>query len=227
VAISAVLLSQLADRLVALDEEGTLALTEQALSDGLPAFQIITDGLSRGMDEVGARFEAGEYFLPELLVAADVLKHAVEIVRPHLAGDAIAERGTVVIGTVQGDIHDVGKNIVKLMLETSGYRAIDLGVDVSPERFVEAQKESQAEIMAASALISSTVPQLKAIVEAARAADPTVSIMVGGAPVTEDVARHYAADGYADDAAGAVRLAARLVETARSKRTTVSTADSR
>ena len=132
------MLSALSESLIALDEQGVLDLTQQALDGGAEPIAIINDGLTHGMTEVGKRFEAGEYFLPELLIAAEVFKAAVAIVKPHLT-DAVVTKGKVVLGTVEGDIHDIGKNIVALALETNGYEVVDLGIDVPVARFAEEQ----------------------------------------------------------------------------------------
>ena len=197
--------------LVELDEDGTKRSVAEAIEAGAPAIEILTGGLSRGMAVVGERFEASDYFLPELLVASEIFKMAVETLRPMLATGVLGQSGTVVIGTVQGDIHDIGKNIVKLMLETRGFDVIDLGIDVAPAEFLEAQASSEAEIIAASALISSTVPHLQVLIREVRAVRPGVAIMIGGAPVTAALASHYGADGYAPDANGAVNVALDLV----------------
>ena len=186
-------------------------MTQQALHGGTEPIAIINDGLTRGMTEVGKRFEAGEYFLPELLIAADVFKAAVAIVKPHLT-DAVATKGKVVLGTVEGDIHDIGKNIVALALETNGYEVIDLGIDVPVARFAEEQLAAGAHIVGASAMITSTLPALKRVVDDIRAKSPSAKVLIGGAPVTPALVAEYGSDAYAGDAMEAVRVADGLLQ---------------
>ena len=203
--------SALSESLIALDEQGVLDLTQQALDGGAEPIAIINDGLTHGMTEVGKRFEAGEYFLPELLVAAEAFKAAVAIVKPHLT-DAVVTKGKVVLGTVEGDIHDIGKNIVALALETNGYEVIDLGIDVPVARFAEEQLATGAHIVGASAMITSTLPALKRVVDDIRAKSPTAKVLIGGAPVTPALVAEYGSDAYAGDAMEAVRVADGLLQ---------------
>jgi len=214
------LLSQLSDALRNLEEERVLDLTRQALDDGRSPQDVIEHGLAPGITEVGNLFEQGEYFLPELLVAADVFTTAVEIVKPHLSKAAVGDKGAIVIGTVKGDIHEIGKNVVKLMLEVAGFTVHDLGIDVPLQAFVDKQRETGAEVIAASALLSSTMPQLKDLVELARAENLPAAVVVGGAPVKEWLAKEYGADGYSPDAVTAVRLVEDVVEKVRANRVT-------
>jgi 5-methyltetrahydrofolate--homocysteine methyltransferase len=161
------------------------------------------------MDEVGKKFEANEYFVPELLLAARAMKACLELIRPLLAAKGIEPTGRVVIGTVKGDLHDIGKNLVAAMLEGGGYEVIDLGVNVDPMKFVRAVKDKSAHIVALSALLTTTMPAMKTTIDAIKQAGlrDTVKIMVGGAPVTESYAKEIGADGYSQNAAGAVSLA--------------------
>jgi len=198
-------LSALTASLIELEESRVLELTQQALDEGVEPVAVINEGLAPGMGEVGTRFEQGDYFLPELLIAADVFKTAVEIVRPHL-GEALETKGTVVLGTVEGDIHDIGKNIVKLGFETNGYDVIDLGIDVAIERFADEQLSSGALVVGASAMITSTLPALQRVVQDVKARCPGTTVLVGGAPVTPELVSLYGADAYAGDAIEAVRV---------------------
>ncbi len=211
--------NQLKDALLELDEATVLGLTQKALEAGASPPEVIEAGLTPAIAEVGARFERGEFFLPELLVSADVFTKAIDVVKPHLSREEGEARGLVVIGTVKGDIHEIGKNVVKLMLEVAGFQVIDLGIDVPPQAFVDKQRETQAEIIAASALLSSTMPLLKDLVELARQAGTSAAVIVGGAPVREKLAVEYGADGYSPDAVGAVRLVEELVTKVRAGRT--------
>jgi methanogenic corrinoid protein MtbC1 len=200
-----------------LQPEKVTELTKEALAAGLDPASIIADGLTPGMRAVGDAFEKGESFLPELLVAAEIFRSAVDLVKPHIVTKA-EPKGTVVIGTVAGDIHELGKNIVKLTLETSGFVVHDVGIDASAEKFAEELKRTGAEIVGASAMLTSTLPQVEAVVVAVRAADPSAKILVGGAPVTQANADHYGADAFAHDAAAATRIAEELARSVRAAR---------
>ena len=204
------ILRALGESLVGLDEVRVGELTGQALADGVEPIAIIQQGLAPGMAEVGQRFEAGDYYLPELLIAAEAFKAAVELVKPHLA-EAMQSKGTVVLGTVEGDIHDIGKNIVALTLETNGYEVVDIGIDVPVARFAEEQARTGAQIVGASAMITSTLPALKRVVEDVRAKSPEAKVLIGGAPVTPELVAAYGADRYAGDAIEAVRVADELL----------------
>ena len=204
-------LSALSESIIALDEQKVLDLTQQALDSGAEPITIINDGLTPGMNEVGKRFETGDYFLPELLIAADVFKAAVAIVKPHLT-EAVVTKGKIVLGTVEGDIHDIGKNIVALAFETNGYEVIDLGIDVPVTRFAEEQLASGAQIIGASAMITSTLPALKRVVEDVKTKSPGAKVLIGGAPVTPALVAEYGSDAYAGDAIEAVRVADRLLQ---------------
>lgn len=185
---------------------------EQALKDGLSANAILQEGLIDAMAEVGRLFEEGEYFVPEMLIAARAMAAALEILRPYLVEQGVQPLGKVAIGTVKGDLHDIGKSLVAMMLEGAGFEIMNLGVDVSPEKFIEAI-HSGAQIVAMSALLTTTMPNMKATIDAIKAAglrDQTI-VMVGGAPVTQAYADEIGADGYAPDASAAVRKAKQLI----------------
>lgn len=189
------------------------AITEQALSESVSP-QAVLEALKNGMDDVGRRFKANEIFVPEVLVAARAMKTSMELLEPVLAASGIKAEFRVVIGTVEGDLHDIGKNLVAMMLKGSGFEVIDLGTNVSPAAFAEAVKTHNAQLVGLSALLTTTMPAMRSTVETLKAAGLTVKIMVGGAPITEAFAREIGADGYSADAASAVELARNLVEVA-------------
>jgi methylmalonyl-CoA mutase cobalamin-binding domain/chain len=166
------------------------------------------------MDEVGKRFECNEYFVPELLIAARAMKTSLEIITPHLADAGAQPAGRVVIGTVQGDLHDIGKNLVASMLEGGGFQVVDLGVDVSPDRFVEAAKEKDGTIVALSALLTTTMTTMRRVVESLEKAGirNKTKVIIGGAPITQQYADEIGADGYSDNASAAVALARKLTQ---------------
>jgi 5-methyltetrahydrofolate--homocysteine methyltransferase len=184
-------------------------VTEAALKEGAAPLALVQDVMMPAMDEVGKKFEANEYFVPELLLAARAMKASLELIRPLLAEGGIEPAGKIVIGTVKGDLHDIGKNLVAAMLEGGGFEVIDLGVNVDPMKFVRAVKEKGAGIVALSALLTTTMPAMKTTIEAIDKAGlrGQVKIMVGGAPVTENFAKEIGADGFSHNAASAVTLA--------------------
>ena len=188
-------------------------LTEKMLKDGIRPAEFFPKSIIPAMDEVGRRMRDCEFFIPEVLIAARAARAATDILRPLLTGDeAIRSAGTVVCGTVKGDLHDIGKNIVAMMLESAGFKIVDLGVDVSPEKIVEAVKQNNANIVAMSALLTTTMVNMKAVIDALNAAGlrGKVKILVGGAPVTDAWAHSIGADGYGKDAPAAVELARQL-----------------
>lgn len=190
----------------------TVAEVEQALADGLAPNAILNDGLISGMAEVGRLFENGEYYVPEMLIAARAMTSALAVLKSRLVEEGIEPIGKVAIGTVKGDLHDIGKSLVAMMLEGAGFEIVDLGVDVPPEKFVQAVQDG-ATIIAMSALLTTTMPNMKTTVEAIEAASlrEKVAIMVGGAPVTQSYADEIGADGYSPDASAAVRKAKELL----------------
>jgi 5-methyltetrahydrofolate--homocysteine methyltransferase len=194
------------------DDKQAADLTRRALDEGASAETVLNGALIVGMGEVGELFEQGEYFVPELLLSARAMQAAMEVLRPLLSASSYEPLGKVVMGTVQGDLHDIGKKLVAMMLEGSGFEVIDLGTDVAPERFVETVEESGAQVVGLSALLTTTLPAMEATVSALREAGPVrVKVMIGGAPVTSAFASSIGADGYAPDASSAVALARRLV----------------
>lgn len=200
---------ELSDMVIVGDHIGAEAWTQQALKSGISAKTIIDDGLIPGMDEVGRRFRENEYYMPDVLISARAMKISMALVRPLLAESGEATKGAVVIGTVQGDLHDIGKNLVGMMLEGAGYDVHDLGVDVSPEDFLKCVEENDAGILCMSALLTTTMPMMETTIKAAAEAElrNKVKILVGGAPVSDAFAERIGADGYAPDAARAVELA--------------------
>ncbi len=195
------------------DAPAAKAGVEAALRAGLAASQIMQEGLIAAMAEVGRLFEAGEYFVPEMLIAARAMQSGLALLKPYLAESGAKAAGRVAIGTVKGDLHDIGKNLVSMMLEGAGFEIKDLGTDVTPDKFVAAAQGGQVDIVALSALLTTTMPNMQATIDALKAAGlrDKVKIIVGGAPVTEAYARQIGADGYSSDAGAAVRLAKTLV----------------
>jgi 5-methyltetrahydrofolate--homocysteine methyltransferase len=186
---------------------------EQALKQGLNPVDVLNTGMVDAMAEVGRRFERGESFVPEMLLAARAMQSGLGILRPYLVKADFKATGKVAIGTVKGDLHDIGKNLVSMMLEGAGFEILDLGTDVAPEKVVAVVKESKPDIVALSALLTTTMPNMKATIEALKASGlrGVVKVMIGGAPVTEAYAQQIGADGYSPNAARAVNLAKDLV----------------
>jgi 5-methyltetrahydrofolate--homocysteine methyltransferase len=205
------ILQQVARTVIEGDEGATPKLVEQALAEGLAAREVLNDGLLTGMTEVGRLFRDGEYFVPDVLVAAEAMKGGMAVLRPHLVRDGVKAERVAVVGTVRGDLHDIGKNLVGTMLEGAGFEVVDLGVDVSPERFVAACREQGAHLVGLSALLTTTMPSMAAVVKALKAeVEPLPVILVGGAPVTQAYADEIGASGYGRDAATGAELAKRL-----------------
>jgi corrinoid protein of di/trimethylamine methyltransferase len=198
------------------DAKKAVAAAREALEAGAAPIRIVSEGISPAMTEVGRLFEEGDCFVPELLMAARATKDVFELLRPLLSQTGVKPVARVVLGTVKGDMHDIGKNLVGALLEGGGFEVLDLGVDVPPARFVAAVQERQPELVGLSALLTTTMPGMKTTLQALQAAGlrPRVKVMVGGAPVTESFAQAIGADGYADNAASAVDLARRLIGTA-------------
>lgn len=195
------------------DQPETVNKVNQAVAEGLDPVVILNDGMVKAMAEVGRLFEEGEYFVPEMLIAARAMQSGLAIIKPQLVKANVKSSGKVVAGTVKGDLHDIGKNLVCMMLEGAAFEIVDLGADVSPEMFVEAVKSSGANIVAMSALLTTTMPNMRATIEALKAAGlrDKVKVLVGGAPLTEEYARKIGADGYSSDASKAVAVAKTLV----------------
>jgi len=186
-------------------------LVKAEIDAGTDVSEILNDGLIGAMDEVGKKFGEGQLFVPEMLMAAQTMKAGLEVVRPLLADSDTKPRGTVVIGTVKGDLHDIGKNLVAMMLEGAGFTIVDLGVDVEPTAFLDAAKENSAELIAMSALLTTTMPSMEECVKIVKEANLDTKMMVGGAPVTQAYADKISADGYSADSPGAVVLARSLI----------------
>jgi len=204
------------DAIVDGDAAGAVDATREALSNGMEPLAIVQRSMVPAMDEVGRRFEAEDYFVPELLLAARAMKAAMELVRPLLVASGAEPAGRVVIGTVKGDIHDIGKNLVAAMLEGAGFSVVDLGADVPAQAFVEAVRTSGAGLVCLSALLTVTMPSMKATIQALEAAGlrDCVKVLVGGAPVSGQYADEVGADGYGENASAAVALARRMTATA-------------
>ncbi|PKO20516.1 MAG: cobalamin-binding protein [Chloroflexi bacterium HGW-Chloroflexi-1] len=191
---------------------GAKAGVQAAITEGIAPETILRDGLIAAMGEVGRLFEENEYFVPEMLVAARAMQGGLALLKPHLAMVGAAPTGKVIVGTVKGDLHDIGKNLVAMMLEGAGFEIVDLGVDVSPDKFVKAVMEHKPQAIAMSALLTTTMPGMKNTIVALEEAGlrGSVKVMIGGAPVTDGFARQIGADGYSPDASSAVRLAKAL-----------------
>jgi len=195
------------------DRDAAVQAVQDALAAGLEPEQILNEGLIAGMSSVGEKFRNNEIFIPEVLIAARAMSGAMDVLEPKLVETGVEPRGKVVIGTVKQDLHDIGKNLVAMMLKGGGFKVIDLGVDVEPEKFVEAAKGEQAQVVAISALLTTTMPNMKAVVDALQEAGPDgVKVMIGGAPVTQAYADEIGAAGYAPDAGSAVDLVTDLIQ---------------
>lgn len=207
------LLEELGQKLYDGDAKGVTELTRRALDQGMTAGEVLNGGLLPAMDRVGRDFKDGELFIPEVIVAARAMHASLGILQPLLTAGTGQQSKTVVLGTVQGDLHDIGKKLVAIMMQGAGMRVIDLGHDVSPQRFVEAVHAEKPDIVGMSALLSTTMPMMRTTIEALRSAGigAGVKLMVGGAPVTQAFADEIGADGYAPDAVSAVECARRLL----------------
>ncbi|MDR2460118.1 MAG: corrinoid protein [Deltaproteobacteria bacterium] len=194
------------------DDDAIGDLVEKEVKAGTPVQKILDEGLIAAMDAVGKLFSEGELFVPEMLMAATAMKVGLNVLKPHLAQAGSSTIGTVVIGTVKGDLHDIGKNLVGMMLEGGGFEVYDLGSDVDPARFVEAAKDKKAQIVGLSALLTTTMPYMEETVNALKEAGIDSKVIIGGAPVTAAYAEKIGAAGYSDDAPGAVELARSLVK---------------
>ncbi len=187
--------------------------TKSALASGIPAGELLNEAMIPAMAEVGRLFEANEYYVPEMLIAARAMKAGLALIRPQLVAEKIEPLGKVALGTVKGDLHDIGKNLVAIMVEGAGFEVIDLGVDVSPDKFVDAVKNKGAQVVGLSALLTTTMPSMKGTVDALKEAGVRgqVKVVIGGAPVTQKYADEIGADGYSRDAAGAATLVKKLM----------------
>ena len=204
-------LKALADAVIKGDQNTAVEITKAALAEGMAAKSVLDDGLIAGMDVIGARFKKNEVYIPEVLIAARAMKMAMEFLEPELAKAGVEPVGKFLIGTVQGDLHDIGKNLVAMMLKGAGFEVIDLGVDVDPEKFVEQVKAANVNVVGMSALLTTTMPGMEKTLKAIKDAGVQAKVIVGGTPVTQDYADRIGADGYAADAASAVDVAKSLV----------------
>ena len=203
-------LKALADAVIKGNQAVAVEITTAALDEGTAPGAILNDGLVAGMNVIGARFKANEVYIPEVLIAARAMKMAMEILEPQLAKAGIKPIAKAVIGTVKGDLHDIGKNLVCMMLKGAGFEVIDIGVDVEPAKFVEETKNANAQLVGLSALLTTTMPAMEGVVKALKESNTEIKIMIGGAPITQAYADQIGADGYSPDAASAVDLAKKL-----------------
>lgn len=202
-------LKALSEAVINGDAKTAREITEKALADGVDPLALVNEHMVPAMSEVGRRYECNEYFVPELLISARAMKASLELIRPLLIAGGREPVGRVAIGTVKGDLHDIGKNLVAAMLEGGGFEVIDLGVNVSPEQFVAAVREKNAQVVAMSALLTTTMPSMKSTIEALKSAGVRhqVKVLIGGAPITQRYAEEIGADGFSENAPGAVTLA--------------------
>jgi 5-methyltetrahydrofolate--homocysteine methyltransferase len=205
------MLDKLQEALIAGKKNDVEALVDQALSSGIPSRQILNQGLIAGMEKLGILFKNNEVFIPEVLVAARAMNAGLTKLEPYLIKDKVEPKGLVVIGTVKGDLHDIGKNLVAMMLKGAGYKIIDLGADVAAEKFIDAARTNKANVVALSALLTTTMIQMKSVIQSIQAAGLKTPVIVGGAPLTQDYADQIGARGYAPDAASAVDVVNKLI----------------
>jgi len=200
-----------AEALIRGDRDTVVKLVQEAVDEGVSAETILNEGLVAGMNVVGRRFKANEFYVPEVLIAARAMGAGMEILEPILSETGVEPTGVVVLGTVKGDLHDIGKNLVGMMLKGGGFKVVDAGIDVPAERFVQLAQENNAGIVGLSALLTTTMTQMPGVIEAVKEAGLDVKVMIGGAPITQDYADEIGADGYAADAATAVDVARSLM----------------
>jgi 5-methyltetrahydrofolate--homocysteine methyltransferase len=205
-------LQAIADAVIKGDRTAAAELTKQALDEGVSPHEVLDKGLIAGMSVIGERFKKNEVYVPEVLIAARAFKGAQEVLAPQLKASGVKPVAKVVLGTVKGDLHDIGKNLVGMMLEGGGLQVVDVGIDVAPEKFVAAAKENGAQLVAMSALLTTTMPQMPEVIKAVKEAGLKAKTMIGGAPVTQSYADEIGADGYAPDAASAVDKAMELIK---------------
>ena len=205
------MLNKLQEALIAGKKNDVEALVDQALASGIPTRQILNQGLIAGMQKLGIQFKNNEVFIPEVLVAARAMNAGLTKLEPYLIKDKVEPKGLVVIGTVKGDLHDIGKNLVAMMLKGAGYKIVDLGADVAAEKFIDAARSNKANIVALSALLTTTMIQMKSVIQSLQAAGLKTPVIVGGAPLTQDYADQIGAKGYAPDAASAVDVVNKLI----------------
>ena len=207
------LLEQMSEGIIKGKAKEVKELVEKAVKENIPVADILNKGLLAGMSTIGERFKKNEVYVPEVLIAARAMKSGMEILKPLLAKAGVKPVGTVVMGTVKGDLHDIGKNLVCMMLEGAGFKVVDAGINVEPDKMVQLARENNANVIGASALLTTTMTNMKTVVEAVKAGGLAgkVKVMIGGAPVTQAFADEIGADGYASDAASAADVARKLV----------------
>jgi len=205
------ILDKLRNAVIQYDEDAAKEGAQEALDNGLEGNDAIFNGLVSGMEEVGRLFESQEYFVPELLMCADALYAGLDILKPHVKKMDLGVRGSVVIGTVEGDVHDIGKNIVKMMFDVAGFTVYDLGRDVPLDKFVEEQIKTDSDLVCLSAMMTTTMVGMKKVIDNLKAKNPNIKIMIGGAPVSQDIADKWGADGYAKDANNALKDAINMI----------------
>jgi len=206
------ILKGLADAVIAGDVEKSESLSKQAIAEGIDAYEAIMEGAAKGMNTVSERYESGEMYVPEILCSSEAMYKAMEVLKPYIKTEAMGTPKKVVLGVTKGDIHDIGKNLVKLMLEASGYNIIDLGMDVPNEKFVATVISEKADICAMSALMTTSMVFMPEVIKELKQKAPGTITMVGGGPLSAELAETYGADGYAKDAAAAAKVAKRLLE---------------
>jgi 5-methyltetrahydrofolate--homocysteine methyltransferase len=204
-------IQEIYNAVLAFDEVTVTAKTQAEIDAGTAVDTILNDGLISAMDEVGEKFSAGDLFVPEMLMAAQAMKAGLELLKPLLSGETARSKGTIVIGTVKGDLHDIGKNLVAMMMEGAGFEVVDLGVDVETDAFVTTAAEKGADVIALSALLTTTMPAMESTIKAVKEAGMSTKTIIGGAPVTQAFADQIGADGYSADAPGAVEAVRRLI----------------
>jgi len=208
------ILRRISDAIVEFDIDNIKKIIQEALEAGIPPLDIVTKGMAVGMNIVGKKYEEKEYFLAELIMAGEVMKTGMEVLEPYLKASPISKTGVVVVGTVRGDLHDIGKNIVVTLLKSAGFEVYDLGVDVDPQKFVEKVKETNADILALSALLTTTMVEMETVIKALEKADvrDKVKVIIGGAPITEEFTSKIGADAYAVDAVRGLQICKEFME---------------
>lgn len=208
-----VLFQQIADAVVEMEEDTVEELAEQSLSEGIDAYETIDSGLAKGMERAGQLFDEEEYFVPELLMCSDAMNAGIDVLKPHLKSENVSKKGRVVIGVVEGDTHDIGKNLVRLMLETGGFEVLDLGRDIPPAEFVSKAEEYGADIIGIATLMTTTMPGMKEVVDilSSKGIRDKFKVIIGGGPISPAFAKKIGADGYARNAADAVKVAEGLL----------------
>ncbi|KHM52962.1 MAG: corrinoid protein [Anaerovibrio sp.] len=207
------LLRQIADAVVEMEEDTVEELAQQSLTAGIDAYETIDLGLAKGMERAGQLFDEEEYFVPELLMCSDAMNVGIDVLKPHLKSENVSKKGKVVIGVVEGDTHDIGKNLVRLMMETGGFEVLDLGRDIPPAEFVSKAEEYGADIIGIATLMTTTMPGMKEVVDilADKGIRDKFKVIVGGGPISPAFAKKIGADGYARNAADAVKVAEKLL----------------